>query len=197
VSTTERQPVWAIAARFPLQGDWGEAEYLSLPEGYPRAELSAGRIELLPMPTDRHQAILTAILLLLVEYAKRTGGKARPAGIRLRLQEGRFREPDVAFLSQQRLHLRGLEYWTGADLVVEIVGGADDRARDYVVKRDDYARAGIPEYWIVDPDQESILVLTFQAGKYVEAGSFTRGATITSPSFPGLQMSATTILEAD
>lgn len=192
------QPVWAIATRFPLQGQWSERQYLALPEGYPRAELSGGNIELLPMPTDRHQAILTAVLLVLVEYAQRTGGKARPAGIRLRLREGRFREPDVAFLSHDRLGLRNQEFWTGADLVVEIVsGGAEDRVRDCVIKRREYAEAGIAEYWIIDPEEESITQLSLAGEEYVELGVFARGATIDSPNHAGLTLSVTMILDAD
>lgn len=120
------------------------------------------------------------------------------AGMRLRLREGRIREPDLAFLSAPRLSLRAEEYWRGADLVVEIVSsGAADRARDYVVKRGEYADAGIPEYWIVDPEQESITVLSLQAGQYVETGIFTRGSSIESPNHAGLRVSATAILDAD
>jgi Uma2 family endonuclease len=45
------------------------------------------------------------------------------------------------------------EYWEGADLVMEVVSSHDeDRRRDLVVKREEYARAGIAEYWIVDPE---------------------------------------------
>jgi Uma2 family endonuclease len=45
---------------------------------------------------------------------------------------------------------RTFDYWEGADLVVEIVN-RDDPARDLETKRAEYAEAGIPEYWIVDP----------------------------------------------
>jgi Uma2 family endonuclease len=192
------QPVWAIASRFPLQGQWSETQYLALPEGYPRAELSDGYLELLPMPTDRHQAILTVVLFILVDYANRTKGRARPAGIRLRLRDERFREPAVAFLAGQHLHLRNPDFWTGADIVVEIVsGGKEDRERDYVVKRREYAEAGIPEYWIIDPDQESITILSLANSAYVDVGVHRRGATIQSPNHAGLQFSATAILDAD
>ena len=64
-------------------------------------------------------------------------------------------------------------FWTGADLVVEVVS-PDDPSRDFVQKRGDYAEAGIPEYWIVEPGTETITVLTLAGGTYVERGVFDR-----------------------
>ena len=53
---------------------------------------------------------------------------------------------------------RGNDFWTGADLVVEVVS-PDDPSRDTQDKRLDYAEAGIPEYWIVNPLDETVTVL--------------------------------------
>ena len=58
-------------------------------------------------------------------------------------------------------------YWLGADLVLEVVV-PDDPARDHVVKRGDYAEAGIPEYWIVDPRAGTVTVLVMRGDAYVE-----------------------------
>jgi Uma2 family endonuclease len=192
------QPVWALAARFPKQGEWTEAAYLALPEGFPRLELDgAGYLEVLPMPTDRHQAILTAVLLVLLEHVRVAGGWARPAGIRVRLAPGRFREPDVAFLSREHGAKRGDEFWTGADVVAEVVsGGAEDRVRDHVVKRQEYAEAGIAEYWIVDPFEETLTVLALDGAVYREVGVFTRGTTATSPTLPGVSLDVSGVLDA-
>jgi Uma2 family endonuclease len=192
------QPVWAVAARFPDQGEWTEARYLALPEGFPRLELSGGFLEVLPMPTHRHQAVLTALLLVLIEHARRVSGWALPAGIRLRLGDGRFREPDVAFLSRANADKKRDEYWTGADLVVEVVsGGADDQARDYVVKRREYAEAGIAEYWIADPISESFTVLVLDGAEYREHGVFRRGDRAASATLAGVTIDVSAVLDAD
>jgi Uma2 family endonuclease len=150
------------------------------------------------MPTDRHQAVLTALLLVLFEHAKRSGGWARPAGIRLRLAGARFREPDVAFLSKDHAAKKGEEYWTGADLVVEVVsGGADDAARDYVAKRREYAQAGITEYWIVDPLADKATVLVLDGDTYREHGVFTRGDVVRSATLADVAFDVTAVLDAD
>jgi len=191
------QPVWALAARFPKQGEWTESAYLALPEGFPHLELDgAGCLEVLPMPTDRHQAILTAVLLVLLEHVKLAGGWARPAGIRVRLAPGRFREPDVAFLSKANGHKKGNDFWTGADLVAEVVsGGAEDKARDHVLKRRQYAEAGIQEYWIIDPFEETVTVLALDGVSYREASVYTRGASAASASLVGVCLDVSAVLD--
>jgi Uma2 family endonuclease len=80
----------------------------------------------------------------------------------------------------------GEEFWTGADLVMEVVSGDDkDCRRDLVTKRREYARAGIPEYWIVDPQEERIKVLRLAAKRYVVHGEFPRGTVASSRLLPG------------
>ncbi|MEL7338203.1 MAG: Uma2 family endonuclease, partial [Planctomycetota bacterium] len=74
---------------------------------------------------------------------------------RIRMADGRFREPDVAFLSTaNRKHRVGM-YWESADLVTEVISEGDPD-RDWIVKRELYAEAGIAEYWIVDPRDRRI-----------------------------------------
>lgn len=191
------EPAWAIATLFPPQGEWTEADYLALGTEQRRVEFSDGRIEVLGMPTDRHQAIAGAAYVALVAYAQHTGGCARPAGIRVRLGPGRFREPDVVFLTLERLHLRGEEYWNGAALVVEVVSAsAEDRVRDLVVKRREYAQAAIPEYWIVDPVEETITVLRLEADVYVEHARLGSGAIVVSATLEGLTVPVDRLLRA-
>jgi Uma2 family endonuclease len=60
----------------------------------------------------------------------------------------------------------GNEFWDGADLVMEVVS-EDDPDRDLQTKRDEYAEAGIPEYWIVDPRTKTVTVLKLDRGQYV------------------------------
>ena len=72
----------------------------------------------------------------------------------------------------------------------------EDRQRDLEVKRLEYAQAGIAEYWIVDPLEHKILVLTLDGSTYRVAGEFGPGATATSVLLPGFNVSVDAVFAA-
>jgi len=96
------------------------------------------------------------------------------APLRIRLDPSKVREPDIAFMLKSNAARRTDEYWDGADWVIEVVSN-DDRRRDLEIKRFEYARAGIPEYWIVDPMNSQVTVLSLQGDRYIEVGVFNAG----------------------
>lgn len=168
------------------QGSWTEDEYFSLP-GMRLVEFSRGCVEVLPMPTRTHQLIarfLDHILSLFVAAGRL--GTVLNAPFPVRLWEEKYREPDVMLMLIAHRDREHEDHWEGADLVIEVVsGGRSDRRRDLVTKRAEYARAGIPEYWIVDPEEQKILVLTLDAGAYHTHGEFGSGDQATSALLPG------------
>ena len=165
----------------PPQGAWSDDAYLWLTDHSNRLiEFTDGHVQELPMPTSTHQAVLLFLYDLFRAYLKPRGGVVMVAALRMRIRSGMFREPDLLLLRDRADQRYQDRYWLGADLVVEVVS-PDDPARDLVEKRADYAEAGIPEYWIADPRDETIRVLTLQDGTYLEHGTFARGATATSP----------------
>ena len=86
---------------------------------------------------------------------------------------------------------------TGADLVIEVVSGEEeDRRRDLQTKRLEYAQAGISEYWIVDPQNETILVLVLDGDAYRVHGEFSRGTTATSVLLPAFAANVTAVFDA-
>ncbi len=87
-------------------------------------------------------------------------------------------------------------FWLGADLVVEIAS-PNYVERDTVIKRADYAEAGIPEYWIVNPAEETITVLKLEDGAYMAHGVFGRGETATSVLLTGLTVSVEAVCDAE
>ena len=89
----------------------------------------------------------------------------------------------------------GEQVWNGADLVMEVVSD-DDRRRDLEVKRREYATAGIPEYWIVDPKLKTITVLVLEGSSYVAHGEFALGDRATSHLLPGFEADVTTAFAA-
>ena len=190
-------PVWRIATLFPNQGAWSEQEYLAL-ETNRRVEFDNGFVEVHDSPTDRHQAIISYFIAVFRSLAKQIGGVERPAGLRLRLWDQKYREPDIVFLRDRGSSLRHENYWDGADLAIEIVSASlEDRERDLVAKRIEYAQAGIQEYWIVDPAEETITVLSLSGDVYSESGFFNRGDVVTSSLLPELALPVSEILDAD
>ncbi|WP_097653463.1 Uma2 family endonuclease [Candidatus Chloroploca asiatica] len=187
----------SILAFEPLQGLWTDEQYLRLTDhGNQLIEFTDGTIEVLAMPTDKHQAMLEVLFLVLRTLIEQMGGKVRFAPLRLQIREGKYREPDLLLLCQAQDPRRQNRYWLGADLVVEIIS-PDNPERDTVVKRNDYAEAAIPEYWIVDPTSETITVLTLVGSSYQEYGLFARGTTVTSALLEGLALSVDAVFDAN
>lgn len=87
-------------------------------------------------------------------------------------------------------------FWTGAELVVEVVS-PDKPERDLVSKRQDYAAAGVAEYWIVNPSNETILVLVLNKKRYRRLGSFARGSVARSSLLQGFEIGVDQVFDAD
>jgi len=179
-----------------IQGTWTPEQYLAITDSS-RAliEYTDGMIEVLPMPTRRHQAISRLLFLALLTFVQRIGGDLFYAPLRVQVRPGKFREPDLLLLLNQNDPRNQNAFWLGADLVIEIVS-PDDVERDTVVKRADYAEARIPEYWIVHPEAETITVLKLDSDAYVEHGVFTRGQHATSLLLPDLAISVDAVMDA-
>ncbi|MDZ4685003.1 MAG: Uma2 family endonuclease [Planctomycetaceae bacterium] len=181
------EPVWELAELYyPRQGQWTEEEYLAL--GSNRLiEFSDGVLEFLTMPRLTHARVSRFISDMLRAHVEpQRLGETLWAPVSVRLREGKLREPDVLFLRNGRPTTRDVP--DGADLVVEVVShDPKDIECDYEQKRLEYAEAGIPEYWIVDPQTGTITVLTLPAGatEYAVHGEFRPGQQATSVLLPG------------
>ena len=147
------------------------------------------------MPTDRHQVVSRFLFLALFPFVRNLGGTVLYAPLRLRIREGKYREPDLLLVRDADDLRRQNDYWRGADLVAEVVS-PDDPARDTVVKRLDYAQARIPEYWIVNPGDETVTVLVLDGAAYAEHGVFRRGLRADSPFLDGFSVSVSEVFDA-
>lgn len=199
VQPDNAEPAWDIARLFPPQGSWSEGSYLSFTESLNQlVELVSGRVEVLDMPTKSHQKVVQYLLNLLLAYLSNNRlGDAISAPYRIRLRDQTFREPDVVVYLNEHLSQFGERYGEGADLVIEVVSGdAASRTRDYEDKRRDYADAGIPEYWIVDPDQLRILVLGLEVNAYVVCGDFPVGEEAVSRLISGFRVNVGQVFQS-
>lgn len=181
----------------PRQGNWSDEEYLVLTEQTNRlVEFTDGFLEELPMPTERHQAMVEYLFDEFRAYIKPRGGKARFAPLRLQIRPGKYREPDILLVLSVADPRRQDRFWKGADLAVEVVS-PDKPERDLVEKPGDYAEGGVQEYWIVNPIDETISVLRLEGAAYVEAGIYRRGDSASSVLLPGFSLGVAAVFEAE
>ena len=87
-------------------------------------------------------------------------------------------------------------FWLGADLALEVVS-EEKPERDLIDKRGDYAEGGVPEYWIVNPQTDTITVLRLHGDVYEEAGTYRRGESAASVFLAGFSVAVAAVFDAD
>jgi Uma2 family endonuclease len=111
------------------------------------------------------------------------------------------RYPDLVVLRQEHLELMGRRLTVTLDmppprLIVEIVSpGKTNHDRDYINKRSQYAAIVVPEYWLIDPSTQTVMVLELQGNDYSEVGAFRGSDLIASHTFPELTLTAEQIFQ--
>ena len=168
-------------------GGFSVEDYLSLNGAY-FLEFVDSCLQVLPMPDSLHQAIAFVLANILVAYSKSDiDARTKLGPFPVYLNQTKYREPDVCFMRGINAHRRNKKFWIGADLVVEVISETN-REHDFQTKMLDYAVAGIPEYWIIDPDQSTIDVFGLARGRYALHGNFGVGTVATSSSLAGLSV---------
>jgi len=143
---------------------WTYDDLATLPDDGQRYEILDGELVVSPAPSLRHQRVLTQLLkqLFALEYTGRATIWVGPTDVKL--SPTRVVEPDVVVVSHARREILREQAIEGApDLVVEVVSPSN-RKHDLTVKRRFYARIGVREYWIVDPESETVEVLALADG---------------------------------
>lgn len=144
--------------------------------------------ELIEVPPESGFNVEIATLLLIQLAAKVGYRRVRGHGLELEVRgEPRNRYPDLSVIREE--HIEQLKQrntirlsMAPPDLVIEVVSpGALQRDRDYIAKRNQYEDIGIPEYWIVNPQEQTVLVLEWLDGEYGE-GTVLSGCDLLSSS---------------
>jgi Uma2 family endonuclease len=197
-----RQPrlTTQVALLYPLQGEWTEADYLALPATNRLVELSDGKLVVPDMATDPHQLAVGELFAAMRAFVRAGAlGYLRVAPLPVRLWPGKFREPDIAFLSREHGDRRGEQFWGVPDLVVEVISARTDRScgterTDRREKFEEYALAGISEYWLVDPNRRTIEVYVLREGVYLLLGKWGMGEPARSAVLHGFEVSVSAVL---
>ena len=169
-------------------------EFLDLPEtdDKPILELDYGELIIMPRPRRPHQFVQHWFIRLIEDYLD--GFDEPPAAVWhegvaiLSRERGLVLIPDVVIVLRHRLEIVVRGYVEGApDIVVEMIS-PNSRNRDLVRKRQLYAEAGVPEYWIVDQRNDTVRMLELRDGEYVERALLDATGTLTTPLLPGLSI---------
>lgn len=189
-----RRPAWDVALLFPDQGQWSEVEYLEL-DSNRLVEFTDGHIEVLPMPTFLHQRISFWLAQQMKAFVEGHDlGEVLYAPLPVRVAPRIYREPDILFLATEHADWEEDQCSAGADLVVEVVSPSNKK-RDLIQKRAEYARAKIPEYWIVNPQDGTVWVLNLKTRVYEER-RFVAGEIATSRVLAGFQISVSDLFNS-
>jgi Uma2 family endonuclease len=173
---------------------WTYADLVALPEDQLRHELIDGEHVVTPSPGTPHQLILWNLTELLAPYLRANPvGTALAGPFDVKLALFTVLVPDLVYFTTERFaRVVNDRHATAApDLVVEILSPGT-RRRDKGRKRVIYDREGVCEYWIVDPEAESIMALRrprADAGlTRVTTWTLEANGALESPLFPGLRL---------
>jgi len=165
-------------------GDW-----LGYPDDGRLYELIEGELLMTPPPSTEHQRISRDLGYWLISHLREhDGGEVLSAPTGVKLSDEDVLEPDLLVVLREHLDRIGHQVVEGPpDLVVEILS-AGTAKRDLGPKRRAYKDAGVVEYWIVDPESESVEVLTLEHGRYQRFGLFRRSDVLRSQVLPDLEI---------
>jgi Uma2 family endonuclease len=170
-------------------------DYLLLPEDK-RYEILDGDLYVVPAPNTRHQRISKRLEMALIQHAESRGlGEILDAPYDVVLSDENVVQPDILFVRKERAGIIGELNLQGApDLVIEILS-AGTRAKDLEIKRKTYASFGIQEYWVVDPEADTIEVLAWSELGYVSDGLCGKSDRVSSPLLPELNLPLSQVFE--
>ena len=162
-------------------------DLLAMPEDGNRYELIFGEIVMPPSPTSKHQYALSELNDLFKRYAHAHRlGRVFFAPFDVRFSVHNVVQPDLFYVRRERIRIDKGNYVDDApDLIVEVLSPSN-RAQDIVRKAALYTQFGVPEYWIVDPDAETIAVNELREGQYVHIPN--RRGFARSTVIPGLKV---------
>ena len=180
---------------FPTQGKWTEEAYFSLPETNRIIELSEGRLTITPSPTTQHQIILSKLFPLLGNRILLNNlGELVVAPMDVRLWQGVIRQPEIVFMSNEHRDRITEKYWGVPDLVMEITSESTEK-QDRTEKFYEYGKAGVLEYWIVDPSAQTIEVFVLDHEAYKLLGKWGIGEVAYSEVSAGFEVKIDEIMK--
>lgn len=169
-------------------------QYCLLPEDGKQYELIDGELFMTPAPKPKHQKIALRLAEELSRFVRENSlGEVFIAPVDVLLDRHTVVQPDVLFISAARVSIVKEEAIEGApDLVVEVLSPSTFY-KDLRKKMTAYSQFGVQEYWIVDPETQTIERYTRRDDKLQLAQKFSSGQAVESALLPGLRLAVTDV----
>jgi Uma2 family endonuclease len=163
-------------------------DYLLLPEDK-RYEILDGELYMIAAPNTKHQRVSLRLAAPLMQHIEKNRlGELFHAPYDVILSDENIVQPDILFIRKERAGVITEANLQGApDLAIEILSPGT-RNKDLELKRKAYARFGVQEYWIVDPEAETVEVLVWSEAGYASAGVHGKADCLSSPILPDLNL---------
>jgi len=170
-------------------------QFFDLPDTEQRRELREGVPILVPPPIPDHRQLTKWLNRHLSDQLEETGLAYVFLPVDVVLSGDTNVEPDIVVIRSERAHIIHRARIHGPpDIVVEAL--SSNRNRDLVAKRRLYQAAGVPEYWILDGDADTLTRLELDdAGVYQERAALTAADTLTTPLFPTFSLPLTQLFD--
>jgi Uma2 family endonuclease len=151
-------------------------------------ELWDGELVMSPAPSFFHQQIVDRFHDYLKAFVRaRQLGQTGVAPLDMVLTNTRATQPDVVFISNERLDIIKTRLMDAADLVAEVIS-PNSRRRDRIDKRDLYEQHGVKEYWLIDPEALTVEVLHLVQGEFQLVGRWRPGESAESRLLKGFRV---------
>jgi Uma2 family endonuclease len=177
----------------PSKGTLTYEDLLAFPDDGLRRELIDGELFVSPSPKTRHQRISVRLTLAIGNHLEtRGGGEVFHAPLDILFSQSDVVEPDLmVILDDQREIMTEKNIQGVPSLLIEIVS---DPRYDRIRKRDLYARVGVPEYWIIDPDSDRVEIFRSYGNVYGKPQILEPGDELTFAPLPELRISVADLL---
>lgn len=162
-------------------------DLLTAPDDGNRYEIFEGELIVTPSPTVKHQNALANLFFIIGNHIRESKlGKFLSAPMDVYFDEETVVEPDLLFISKDRLHILEERRIKGApDLIIEILSqGTSERDHGFKFRR--YEKEGVQEYWLVDPTEENLEIYALKKQGYELHGRFSDDDTVAGPMFSDL-----------
>ena len=172
-------------------------DYLALPNDGKRYEIIDGELYVSPSPLTRHQRIIARLTHLLMTQLEDTGkGIVLTAPMDVELGTSDILQPDVLYIANEARGIIGEKRISGPPtLVIEVLSPSSERI-DRVLKLRAYARFGVPNYWIVDPELKRLDAYRLQGEHYARTHALAPPAIFETEGIPGLSLKLESVFVA-